>query len=377
MFRSSIKLFRLFGIEVRLDYSWFIIFALIAYYFGFSYFPSVLSGVGGGYLTIITLVTTILFFFSVLFHEMSHSVVAKKMGIPVEKISLFIFGGMAEIEREPDSPQIEFVMAIAGPASSFFLAILFGTIWAFTRNIVMIGEPSKYLALVNVALGVFNLLPGYPLDGGRVLRSIIWKFSGSLQQATFVASNSGRVIGFLIIAWGFFFFFTGNFLNGIWLVFIGWFLQSAATSGYRQLVFESSIKGIKVKDIMNENVVSVTKDVTLEDLVNNYFMKYRYGRFPVIENEESERLIGVISVHDIKEVPREDWVTTTAGQVVKPVSDLEIVGMNVEVSEAIKKMTKNDLGHLVIMSGDRIAGLITKSDVMRFIKLRSELLTKV
>lgn len=377
MFRSSIKLFRIFGIEVRLDSSWFIIFALIAYYFGFSYFPVVLSGLGGGFLTIVTLITTLLFFFSVLFHEMSHSVVAKRMGIPVGRISLFIFGGMAEIEKEPDNPQTEFVMAIAGPASSFFLAIIFGTIWAFTRNIGVVGEPSKYLALVNVALGVFNLLPGYPLDGGRVLRSIIWKFSGNLRQATLIASNGGRVIGFLIIAAGFFFFFSGNFLNGIWLVFIGWFLQSAASTGYRQLVFETSIKGIKVKDIMNENVVCVTKDINLEELVDNYFMKYRYGRFPVIEDEENEKLIGVISVHDIKEIPREDWATTTAGDVVRPISDSEIINMNMEVSEAIKRMSKNDLGHLVIMSGDKITGLITKSDVMRFIKLKSELLSRV
>ncbi len=373
MFRSSVKLFKIYGIEIRLDYSWFIIFALIAYYFGFDYFPRVLPALGLGYMIIITIITTLLFFFSVLFHEMSHSIVAIKNGVPVKRISLFIFGGMAQIEKEPDTPQSEFVIAIAGPAASFFLAAVFGIIWAFAKNIGFIGEPVKYLALINIMLGVFNLLPGYPLDGGRVLRSIVWKISGSLKRATFVASTAGRVIGFMIVGVGIFFFFAGNLLNGVWLVFIGWFLQTSSQMSYRQLIFETSIKGIKIKDIVNKNVTSVPGDTTIEDLVNDYFMKYKYGRFPVVEDFESERLIGVISLHDIKSVPREGWKSTKVGDIVKAVSENEKVNMNMEVSDAIKRMSKDDLSHLVVTSGNKLIGIITKSDVMRFIKLRSEL----
>jgi len=372
MFKSSIKLFKIFGIEIRLDYSWFIIFALFAYYFGFFYFPSVLPDISEGFLALITIVTVILFFVSVLIHEMSHSLVAKSKGIPVEKITLFLFGGMAQIEKEPETPYNEFVMAIAGPAASFVLAIIYGIIWFFARNFSPVREPVGYLAIINIVLGVFNMLPGYPLDGGRILRSIIWKSTGSLKRATFIASTGGRIIGFMIIAVGVFYIFMGNFLNGVWLAFIGWFLQSSAQMGYRQLVFESSIKGIKVVDVMNENVVDVTKDTTLHDLVDNYFMRYRFGRFPVVEDEETHKLLGVISIHDVKSVPKEEWSYVQVGDIVNKISESEKVDVSMEISEAIKKMVKNDLGHLVVMSGNKLKGIITKSDVMRFIRIRSE-----
>lgn len=372
MFRSSIKLFKVFGIEIRLDYSWFIIFALFAYYFGFDYFPRVLSGLNEGLLALITIITVILFFTSVLIHEMSHSLVARRRGTSVKRITLFIFGGMAEIEKEPETPYSEFVMAIAGPTASFVMGIIFGVIWILTVNIAPIREPVKYLAVINIVLGVFNMLPGYPLDGGRVLRSIVWRVTGNLERSTFIASTVGRVIGFMIIAVGVFFILTGNFLNGVWLAFIGWFLQSSAQRGYRQLIFETSIKGIKVGDVMNENIVNVTKDITIQDLVDDYFMKYRFGRFPVIEDEKTQRFIGVISLHDIKGVSKEEWAEVKIGDVVKTVSEIEKVNMSMEISDAIKKMGKNNLGHLVIMSGSRLRGIITKSDVMRFIKIRSE-----
>ena len=372
MFGSSIKLFKVFGIEIRLDYSWFIIFALFAYFFGFIYFPSVLPGLNKGLLALITVITVIFVFISVLIHEMSHSLVARRKGTSVEKITLFLFGGMAQIEKEPGTPYSELIMAIAGPAASFVVAAIFGVIWFFTKNIALVREPVGYLAIVNIVLGVFSILPGYPLDGGRILRSIIWKTTGNLERATFIASTAGRVIGFVIIAAGIFFIFMRNFLNGIWLVFIGWFIQSSAQTGYRQLIFETSIKGIKVRDIMNENIVNVTKDITIQDLVDDYFMKYRFGRFPVIEDEKTQRFIGVISLHDIKGVSKEEWPKVKIGDIVKSVSESEKVDMSTEISDAIKKMGKNDLGHLVIMSGNKLRGIITKSDVMRFIRIRSE-----
>jgi len=372
VFKSSIKLFKIFGIEIRLDYSWFIIFALFTYYFGFYYFPSFLPGLNKGLLALITIITVVLFFLSVLIHEISHSVVAIRKGTPVGRITLFLFGGMAQIEKEPETPYSEFIMAIAGPAASFILAAVFGAIWFFTRNIDPIGVPVGYLAIINIILGVFNLLPGYPLDGGRVLRSIIWKVTGNLKRATFIASTAGRVLGFMIIAVGIYFIFTGNFLNGIWLSFIGWFLQSSAQRGYRQVIFETSIRGIKVGSVMNENIVYVVKDITIQDLVDDYFMRYRFGRFPVIEDEETQKFIGIISLHDVKGIPRNEWPAVRVGEIVKAVSESEKAAVSMEISEAIKKMSKNNLSHLVVMSGDRLRGIITKSDVMSFIKIRSE-----
>jgi len=373
MFRSSLKLFKVFGIEIRLDYSWFIIFALFAYYFGFNYFPAVLPGANNGIIAIVTFITVILFFTSVLVHEMSHSLVAKSQGTPVGRITLFLFGGMAQIEKEPETPKNEFVMAIAGPAASFVLAILFGIIWLLTRQYEIIREPVRYLTIINIILGIFNMLPGYPLDGGRVLRSIIWKVTDNIKKATLIASTAGRVIGFLIIAVGIFFLFTGNFLNGVWFAFIGWFLQSSAQMGYRQLVFETSIKGVKVGDVMNDDIKKKKKNMTLQELIDEYFMRYRFGRFPVVEDLRSERLIGIISLHDIKSIERQKWPETRVGDIVKTIDEDEKVGMSMEISEAIKKMGKTGLGHLVIMSGNKLKGIITKSDVMRFIKLQSEL----
>jgi len=373
MFRSSIKLFTVFGIEIRLDYSWFIIFALFAYYFGFNYFPAVLPDVSGGIIAIVTIITVILFFSSVLVHEMSHSLVARSKGTPVKRITLFLFGGMAQIEKEPETPMNEFVMAIAGPAASFVLAIIFGIVWLLTGQYEIIREPFRYLTIINIILGIFNMLPGFPLDGGRVLRSIIWKVTDNLRRATYIASTAGRIIGFLIIAVGIFFFFTGNFLNGVWLAFIGWFLQSSAHMGYRQLVFETTIKGIKVRDVMNDDMVMVEKNINLQELIDEYFMRYRFGRFPVVEDFRSEKFIGIISLHDIKSVERKRWPEVRVGDIVKAVTENEKVNMSMEISDAIKKMGRNELGHLVIMSGNKIKGIITKSDVMRFIKLRSEL----
>ncbi len=373
MLRSSIKLFKIFGIEIRLDYSWFIIFALLVYYFGFSYFPAILPGLNTGFIAIITLVTVLLFFFSILFHEVSHSVVAKKMGIPVSRISLFIFGGMSEIEKEPDKPTTELLMSIAGPIFSLFLGVIFVIIWYLTRKIAAISLPAGYLAFINLALGIFNLLPGYPLDGGRVLRSIIWKTTKNLKRATFIASTIGRVVGFIMIAVGIYFIFTNNFINGIWLAFIGWFVQSSAYLSYRQLIFDTSIKGFKVKDIMNENMVIVKNDITIGDLVNNYFMRYKYGIFPVVEDLENKKLIGFISIHDIKSIPREEWNSTRGSDIVEEVTEKEIIDGDAEANEAIKQMSKFNLNHLFILSDKKLKGMITKSDIMQFIKLYTEL----
>ena len=373
MFRSSIKLFTIAGIEIRLDYSWFIIFAILAYYFGFSYFPSLLPGINRVLLAAITIVTILLFFISVLAHELSHSLVAKSRGLPVKKISLWIFGGMAQIEKEPENPQTELLMSLVGPGASFLLAGIFGLVWYLSREISPLSVPAGYLALINLLLAVFNLVPGYPLDGGRVLRSIIWKVTGNLKRATFIASTAGRVFGFLLIAAGIFFFFRGSFFNGVWLAFIGWFIQSAAYMSYRQLIFEISIKGIKVKDILKDELVKVSKDISLDELVDDYFMKYRFSRFPVIPEKKSQKIIGVISIHDIKAFPRQDWAKITVGEVVKTLSDNEKIDLDMEVSDAFRRMTNNNLGHLIVFDGNRIKGMITRTDVTNYIQFYSDL----
>ena len=370
---TSFKVFRIFGIEVRVDYSWFIIFALIAYSFGFSYFPIVLPNTSPWLIAVITIVTTLLFFFSILFHEISHSLTSKRHGIDVKTITLFIFGGIAQIEREPDTARKEFLISIAGPLSSYFLAFVFSIVWMLGRYIPEVREPFKYLTIINIALGTFNLLPGFPLDGGRVLRSIIWRATKDFERSTIIASNVGIGFGFAIIAVGIVYIFLGAFFNGIWLIFIGWFLQSAASQAYQQIEIERSLKGVKVKDVISTNIVSVPKDITIRELIDEWFLKYKYSKFPVVDTDNDYKYMGVITLNDIKKVPRDKWDTVTAGEAVNIYVEEDKVEMDMELYEAIKKMNNNNISALVVVENGKIKGLLTKTDIMQFMRIKSQI----
>ena len=369
---NSFKIFRIAGIEIRIDYSWFIIFALIAYFFGFSYFPRVLPDTDIWLIAIITIISSLLFFFSILFHEVSHSITSIRRGIPVKQITLFIFGGIAQIEKEPDTSAKEFQISIAGPAASYFLAIVFGAIWVLTRQIPEIMEPAKYLTIINIALGTFNLLPGFPLDGGRILRSIIWKFSNNFEKATMIATNVGRGIGFAMITVGIIYIFLGIFFNGIWLIFIGWFLQSAAAQTYAQIVLEKSIKGIRVRDIITTDIVAVSKDITVRELIDDWFLKFKYSKFPVIDKDNNDKYLGIITLNDIKELPKDKWDNTTVGEIVNTYIEEDKVDMETELYEAVKKINTGNISALVVIKNGRLEGLLTKTDIMQFIKIKSE-----
>ena len=371
--RSSLKIFKVYGIEVRIDYSWFIIFALVAYLFGFTYFPWVLAETAKWLIAVITLVTAVLFFLSILIHEISHSIVSIRSGIPVRSITLFVFGGIAQIEKEPDTPSKELIISLAGPFASFFLAIIFGTVWLLGRFIPEISEPAKYLTFINIALGAFNLLPGFPLDGGRVLRSIIWRSTKNFEKATIIATNIGKAIGFAIIAVGIFYIFRGAFFNGIWLMLIGWFLQSTAAQSHAQILMQKSLKGVKVKDIINTDVLSVPGDTSVRDLIDNYFMKYKFSKFPVIDNLNDENYLGIISLNDIKALPRDKWETTKISEVVNVFIDEDRVEPGMELYDAIKKMGEGSISALVTVKDGKITGILTNTDIMQYIKFKSQL----
>jgi len=307
-----------------------------------------------------------------LFHEVSHSITSIRRGIPVKQITLFIFGGIAQIEKEPDTSAKEFQISIAGPAASYFLAIVFGAIWVLTRQIPEIMEPAKYLTIINIALGTFNLLPGFPLDGGRILRSIIWKFSNNFEKATMIATNVGRGIGFAMITVGIIYIFLGIFFNGIWLIFIGWFLQSAAAQTYAQIVLEKSIKGIRVRDIITTDIVAVSKDITVRELIDDWFLKFKYSKFPVIDKDNNDKYLGIITLNDIKELPKDKWDNTTVGEIVNTYIEEDKVDMETELYEAVKKINTGNISALVVIKNGRLEGLLTKTDIMQFIKIKSE-----
>lgn len=370
---QDIKIAKLFGIEVFINYSWFFIFVLVTFTLAFGVFPTQYPQQSLAINITLGLITSALFFSSILFHEFVHSLVANLNQIPIKKITLFIFGGMSQMTEEPKSPGAEFKMAIAGPLSSFFLAGVFFALYLGLRSA---GLTSPYYAAffwlgeINFFLAAFNLAPGFPLDGGRVLRAIVWYFSNSYRQATRVASGAGQAIAFLLIFFGLLLFLAGN-IGGLWLVLIGWFLNQSAIASYQQMVLTQALADVHVKEIMSKEVRTVSPDISLEDLVSNYFLKERYSRFPVVEDSH---ILGVITLNDVKGVPREKWMTTKAREVIEPLKKEMFMKPDDQAVNALMKMAAEDVGHLLVVADkDKLAGLITRTDIIRLIKIKTTL----
>ncbi|MDP3014181.1 MAG: site-2 protease family protein, partial [Candidatus Subteraquimicrobiales bacterium] len=293
---GTIKLGKIFGFEVELDYSWFLIFFLVTLNFTLNFFHEynfslVVSIVDG-------LLTAVLFFSSVIFHELCHCLIARFNKLPIKKITLFLFGGVAQMAEEPKSPRVEFKMAIAGPLSSLFLALVFWIIYTFLNTFTLsdaIVTPFYWLALINLWLGLFNLAPGFPLDGGRILRAALWSWYKNVERATKIASQFGQGFAFLLIAVGVFTVFLG-YLGGVWFIILGLFLNRIAQSSYQQLLLQKYLSGIKISAIMSRDVLTVSSNISLELLVDEYFLKHKFGRFPVIDGE---KLVGIITLHQV------------------------------------------------------------------------------
>ncbi len=368
---GSIRIGRLFGIDIEVNYSWFLIFALVTINMSFLFVSeksvSPVSGVAAA------VFASLAFFASVLLHELSHSLVARMFGIPIKKITLFIFGGVSQMTGEPKTAGAEFFMAVAGPLSSFVLGALFAGAYLASAMVgagVPVTMTFSILAYINVVLGVFNLAPGFPLDGGRVLRAILWKVWGDIRRATRVASRIGQGLAMLLIVYGFIEVLGQRNISGIWLVLIGWFLNNTAQSSYQHLLLERSLSDVKVSRIMAGEVVTVPPDVTLQELVDRYFMQYRFGRFPVVDGGH---LLGVVTLHDVKDTPRERWVTTTVREVATPVSPGLTIGPEDEAVRALMQMANEDVGHLLVVSDGDLVGLVTRADIIRLIKIKSQL----
>jgi Zn-dependent protease len=272
MNRSTISLGRILGIPIGVDYSWFLIFALLTWSLATSYFPAEFANWPGSQYWIVSAVTVILMFGSDLLHELGHSIIALRYKIPVRSITLFIFGGVAQIGAEPPSAVAEFWIALAGPVVSFALALFFGLLQSITGSFTPLLAIAKYLAYINAALGAFNLIPGFPLDGGRVFRAILWGTTHSFRKATRIAANVGRMIAYLFILYGVWQIFTGNFGNGLWIAFIGWFLESAASSQIQQQTIHDLLAGHHVADAMRRDYTSISPEMTLEQLINKHIL---------------------------------------------------------------------------------------------------------
>ena len=369
MNRSAIPLGRILGIPIWLDYSWFLIFALLTWSLATSYYPAEFKNWPLAQYWIVGAVTVILMFVSVLLHELGHSVVAMRYKIPIRSITLFIFGGVAQIGAEPPSAISEFWIAIAGPVTSFVLALFFGLLQYVVSAFAPLLALAQYLAYINGTLGLFNLIPGFPLDGGRVFRAIIWGTTHSLRRATLIAANVGRFIAYLFILVGVWLMFSGNFGNGLWIAFIGWFLETAASSQIHQQTIHDLLDGHHVTDTMRRDYTAILPNTTLDQLINKHILGNGQRSLVV---KQDDRVVGLLTLHNVKAIPSSDWLTTTAAQVMIPVAKMKWIRPEAELVDALGEMDRDGVNQLPVMVGDQIQGVLGRDDVISFFRTLSE-----
>jgi len=369
MNRSAIPIGRILGIPIGLDYSWFLIFALLTWSLATGYYPAEFKNWPLAQYWIVGAATVILMFISVLLHELGHSAVALHYKIPVRSITLFIFGGVAQIGAEPPSAISEFWIAIAGPVTSFALALFFGLLQYVVSPLAPLLALAKYLAYINGTLGLFNLIPGFPLDGGRVFRAITWGTTHSLRRATLIAANLGRFIAYIFIILGVWLMFSGNFGNGLWIAFIGWYLETAASSQIHQQTIHDLLEGHHVMDTMRRDYTAILPTTTLEQLFNKHILENGQRSLVV---KQDDRVVGLLTLHNIKAIPSSDWLTTTAAQVMIPVSKMKWIRPEAELVDALGEMDRDGVNQLPVMVGDQIQGVLGRDDVITFLRTLSE-----
>lgn len=358
------------GIPIGLDYSWFLIFALLTWMLASSYYPAEFKNWPPLLYWFTGAVTAIMLFVSVLLHELGHSVVALRYKIPVRSITLFIFGGVAQIGTRPPSPSAEFMIAVAGPIVSLGLAVLFTVLKPAFAAIEPLWGLAKYLAYINFALVLFNLIPGFPLDGGRVFRAAVWAVTKDLRRATLIAANVGRFFGFLFMFVGAWQVFNGNFGGGLWIAFIGWFLDNAATAEAQQVTVQALLARHTVKQAMSSRGVSVPADLTLQQLVDGQILGSGRRCFLVSRGQDN---VGLITLHGIKEIPRSDWEKTTVSQAMLPLDRVKRVGPDAELWPTLELMDREGVNQLPVMSDGQVVGMLNREDVITFLRTLQQL----
>lgn len=365
--KKNIPIGKILGIPIGVDYSWFLIFVLLSWILAKSYFPNEFKNWSIWQYWTVGIVTSIMLFVSVILHELGHSVIALKYKIKVKQINLFIFGGLAEIAGEPPKASAEFWIAIAGPIVSFLLSGIFYLLQLLTQNITPVFAVFEYLAYINLVLAVFNLIPGFPLDGGRVLRAIVWGITHNLHRATYTAAMVGRFFGFFFIFIGFLQIFTGNVGNGIWIAFIGWFLESAAMSQLQQQMLEEQLSGHWVSDAMSNDYAIVPDDTTIQDVVDNHFLGI--GRRSLFVKKD-DQFVGILTMHRIKEVSNDKWQDTYVTEVMIPISETQQVEPDTPLWDALLKMDKNGVNQLPVMEEGKLAGVLSRESIITFLSLQ-------
>jgi Zn-dependent protease/predicted transcriptional regulator len=364
-FGQSWQIGRVFGIPLKVHVSWFLVFILVAWSLAQYYFPAVLSASSWQYWGL-GIVAALLLFGSVVVHELGHCVVASAYRVPIAQITLFIFGGMAQIRREAPSPKAEFLIAIAGPIVSVLIALGFWAVALLPGATSSIIAVSEHLRNINLVLAAFNLVPGYPLDGGRVLRAGLWAWSKNFHQATRYAARAGQGVGVLLVLLGVWDLTIDMAVGGMWFVLIGVFLYTAADNSHRQVAFKEALTGLRVADVMTPEVVALEPGYSITQAVNQYFLRYGYGGFPVVEDG---RFLGMLSLKELKALPRDAWEKTTVGEAMVSDGAQSAIAPDQPIAVAMDRMMQDERSRLIVTEGDKVVGIITRSGIGRFLEL--------
>jgi Zn-dependent protease len=372
VFWKRFRILSLLGFPVYLDLSWFVIAALIAWSLARGFFPAHLPDQSKTVYWIMGAAGAIGLFVSVTLHELAHALVARRFGLPIRGITLFIFGGVAEMDREPPSPVAEFWVAVAGPVASVLIAIAcgLGAVSAGAR-VTAAGAILAYLGWVNGMLVAFNVIPAFPLDGGRILRSILWSWKNSLRWATRLTSRIGSGFGLFLIGVGVFWVLTqGDLVGGVWMFLIGMFLRNAAQMSYRSLVIRRALEGEPVRRFMEGDPVTVSRALPISDLVEQYVYRFHFKMFPVVDDG---RLLGCVTTRQIRDVPRQEWGQQSVSSILEPCSEENTVGAESDAMEALAKMNRTGSSRLMVVQDDQLVGILALKDLLRFLSLKMEL----
>ena len=373
MFGKRITLFRLLGVEIKADASWLFLAVLVAWSLAEGVFPEYLEGLPTLTYWTMAAVGVAGLFASIVLHELGHSLVARRCGIPIKQITLFLFGGVAEMEEEPPSAACELAMAVAGPATSLLLA---AALLAARVVLGALGAPGpllavvSYLTLLNTVLAVFNMLPAFPLDGGRVLRAGLWSWRGDLRWATRIASSIGSGFGMLLIVLAVMAFLRGNLLGGLWWFMIGLFMRGASQTSYRQVLVRHVLEGEPIRRFMESDPVTVPRLASVMNLVRDYVYRYHYKMYPVVEGD---RLVGCVTTRDVKEVPQDEWEQYTVGEIMGGCTPENSIHPDADAMKALANMSRTGASRLLVVQDGGLVGIITLKDLLGFLSLKMDL----
>jgi Zn-dependent protease/CBS domain-containing protein len=370
MNRHTIPMGRVFGIPLELDYSWFLVFALLTWALAVGHYPAEFKGWAPSLYWVMGAVTSVMLFVSVLLHELGHSVVARRYKIPVRRITLFIFGGVSQIEAEAATAGADFRIAVAGPLVSLALAALFALLKPVVAEVSPLLALVRYLAYINVALALFNLIPGFPLDGGRGLRAIVWRVTGDFHRATLIAASVGRGFAYVFILVGVWQVFAGDFVGGLWIAFIGWFLESAAVSQTQQVVLQDLLAGHTVAEAMSHDLTTVPSEATLQELVDQHVLTSGRRSFLVQRNQA---VLGLLTLHHVVQIPRAQWGTTTAEQAMIPAARMRSARPDTELRAGLAEMDRDGVSQLPVMVDRKVVGMLRREDIIGFLRAAQQL----